>query len=277
MQKGSYKMDLEITEVKKQEIMSIQSLVDRNNLIQELYSKVLVKDEHYGKIPGTKKDTLYKSGAEKLTTMFNLSPKVEKEDIIDLDNGHREYRLIIGLYHKQTNIFWGQGVGSCSTLESKFRYRYENKRIGFIPKEYWDNRDAFIESNPKFKNCTTKKEDGTWLFVEKGQKIENEDIADTYNTVYKMAFKRALVSASISATGVSDIFTQDVGNEKEEQMNEVWEDSSMENIIKEIWKLYPEKENKLTIEQKDFFATLKSDKDITYAKANKILNGLQKL
>ena len=41
-------------------------------------------------------------------------------------------------------------------------------------------------------------------------RIENEDIADVYNTVLKMAKKRALVDATLTATAASDIFTQDV-------------------------------------------------------------------
>ena len=43
-----------------------------------------------------------------------------------------------------------------------------------------------------------------------GGKAENPDIADTYNTVLKMAKKRAHVDAIITVTAASDIFTQDV-------------------------------------------------------------------
>ena len=41
-------------------------------------------------------------------------------------------------------------------------------------------------------------------------RVPNPDIADVYNTVAKMAHKRALVMAAIQATAASDIFTQDV-------------------------------------------------------------------
>jgi hypothetical protein len=40
-------------------------------------------------------------------------------------------------------------------------------------------------------------------------KVENEDIADVYNTCLKIAKKRAIVDGTISATGCSDIFVQD--------------------------------------------------------------------
>ena len=41
-------------------------------------------------------------------------------------------------------------------------------------------------------------------------RVENSDLADTYNTVLKMAKKRALVDATLTATAASDIFTQDL-------------------------------------------------------------------
>ena len=53
----------------------------------------------------------------------------------------------------------GQGVGSASTMEKKYRYRTVN-----------------------------------------GKKVENEDIADVYNTVLKMAKKRAHIDATLTVT-----------------------------------------------------------------------------
>ena len=40
--------------------------------------------------------------------------------------------------------------------------------------------------------------------------MENPDLADVYNTVLKIAKKRAHVDASLTATAASDIFTQDM-------------------------------------------------------------------
>lgn len=42
------------------------------------------------------------------------------------------------------------------------------------------------------------------------ERVENIDIADTYNTVLKMAKKRAHVDAILTVTAASDIFTQDL-------------------------------------------------------------------
>lgn len=47
------------------------------------------------------------------------------------------------------------------------------------------------------------------------KKIENEDIADTYNTVLKVAKKRAYIDGVLTVTGASDLFTQDILEEEE--------------------------------------------------------------
>jgi hypothetical protein len=46
-----------------------------------------------------------------------------------------------------------------------------------------------------------------------GGKIENEDIADVYNTVLKIAKKRAHIDATLTVTGAADLFTQDLIDE----------------------------------------------------------------
>ena len=196
-------------------ISSIETVKERIELVNRLYKEILEKDKHYGKLPGTDKDTLYKPGAEKLNVLFKLVPKVENEEIIELGQNHREYRLMIGLYHKETGQFFGDCVGSCSTMEGKYRYRYKSENTNIsVDKEYWSYReqnllDDYYKKYPKRRGLKTEKIDGRWYFVKK-EKAENPDIADVYNTVYKMAYKRAFVGATIIATGVSDIFTQDL-------------------------------------------------------------------
>lgn len=205
-------------------ISSIEAVKERIGLVNQLYQEILEKDKHYGKLPGTEKDTLYKPGAEKLNVLFKLVPKVENEEIIELGQNHREYRLMVGLYHKETGQFFGDCIGSCSTMESKYRYRYKSESTNIaVDKEYWSLReqnllDDYFKKYPKRKGLKTEKIDGRWYFVKK-EKAENPDIADVYNTVYKMAYKRAFVGATIIATGVSDIFTQDLDDNLEPEKN----------------------------------------------------------
>ena len=197
---------------------SVDDIKRQVQIIQETMEAVMKKDEHYGTIPGTNKPTLLKSGAEKLSILFRLAPRYEVERI-DSANGHREYEIKCELTHKNTGNFIGEGLGSCSTMEKKYRYRTGDEATGVsVPRHYWDNREQSILENALEKNdieipagatIGTTKEDGNWQISFK-QTIENPDIADVYNTVLKMAKKRAHVDAILTATAASDIFTQDV-------------------------------------------------------------------
>ncbi|NGM17740.1 hypothetical protein GMI70_07010 [Eggerthellaceae bacterium zg-893] len=141
------------------------------NQIQHLMKEVLINGEHYGTVPGCgKKPTLLQPGAEKIAYMFHLVPAYDVERM-DLGGGHREYEVTCTLTQRDTGEVVGGGMGTCSTMESKYRYR----------KDY-----------------------------RSGQRTENPDIADTWNTVMKMAKKRAFVDAVKSTTAASDIFTQDI-------------------------------------------------------------------
>lgn len=143
------------------------------NQLQYLMSNVLKQGEHYGVIPGTKgKPSLLQPGAEKICLMFKLVPRYRVEKT-QLPGGHREVEVTCTLYQRGSDVVEGEGMGSCSTMESKYRYRNQ-----------WENG--------------------------RKSRVENADIADTYNTVLKMAKKRALVDAVKSTTAASDIFTQDV-------------------------------------------------------------------
>ena len=140
------------------------------NQIQYLMREVLKAGTHYGNVPGCgPKPTLLQPGAEKIAYMFHLVPAYEIKQS-RFDGGHREYDVTCRLTSQDSGQVVGEGVGMCTTLESKYRYR--------------------------------KTKDGA--------RVENPDIADTWNTVLKMAKKRAFVDAVKSTTAASDVFTQDI-------------------------------------------------------------------
>lgn len=185
-------------------------------VIQQLMRNGMTEGEHWGKIPGCgDKPALLKPGAEKLGLMFRLAGKYVVEEI-NLPNGHLDVKVKCSLVHIVTGSFWGEGLGSCSTMESKYRYRVGvgESTLVKVPKAYWDLKRSDFKAAQELiggKGYTTKKgEDGLWYIHEKIEKQENTDIADTYNTVRKIAKKRAFVDAMLSATAASDIFTQDI-------------------------------------------------------------------
>jgi len=195
--------------------MTTPGVLKQVNVIQEIMRAVMHQDEHYGTIPGTKKPSLYKPGAEKLSLVFRLRPEYEIRRS-DLPNGHREYEVVCTLFHIPTGQSVGQGVGSATTMEGKYRYRGgEKDGTGrSVPKEYWNLKKAGKISEAQTliggKGFSAGKIDGNWEICSIGEKMEHDNPADYYNTVLKMAKKRAHVDAILTATAASDIFTQDV-------------------------------------------------------------------
>jgi hypothetical protein len=197
---------------------SVEEVVAQVRKVQEIQKAVMKDGEHYGKIPGCgDKPSLLKPGAEKLGFTFRLAPKFQGErEPIDLGKNHREYVIKCELYHIQSEAFFGSGVGSCSTMEAKYRYRTGPKESTGrpVPEGYWSLR----KTNPvKAKNMlggadhsVGKDDSGSWVVMLQGERVEHDNPADHYNTVLKMARKRAHVDAILTATAASDIFTQDI-------------------------------------------------------------------
>ena len=106
--------------------MSSDDVLRQVRLIQEVMGKAMKEGEHYGVIPGTDKPSLLKSGAEKLSLTFRLRPKFGLERL-DLAGEHREYVVTCDLFN-QAGGHEGQGIGSCSTMESKYRWRQAKRQ-----------------------------------------------------------------------------------------------------------------------------------------------------
>ena len=211
--------------------LSVQEVKGQVQLIQHVMQAVMQEGHHYGVIPGTDKPTLLKPGAEKLTVTFRLAPKLLVE-MRDLSNGHREYQVTCTLMHIPTGASYGEGVGSCSTLEAKYRWRKAARECPSC------GSDAIIKGRAEYGGgwlCFAKKggcgakfaDDDPAITDQPTGRIENEDIADVYNTVLKMAKKRALVDATLTATAASDIFTQDVEDFGPEPVGKAPEESRL--------------------------------------------------
>jgi len=217
--------------------MSVDSVVRQVNLVQEIMKSIMKDGEHYGVIPGTNKPSLYKPGAEKLGFTFRLAPEYEVTTI-DWPGGHREYQVKCKLRHIPTGTMVGEGVGTCTTLEGKYRYRGgEKEGTGQpVPKEYWNLKNAGKMSEaieliggPGY---GVGKIDGKWEVCSIGEKQEHDNPADYYNTCEKMAKKRAHVDAILTATAASDIFTQDVEDMKQFVQAELAENMTVDEAAK---------------------------------------------
>ena len=210
------KMENEIVVSKPLTAVEIREQV---NTIQEIMREVMQENQHYGKIPGCgEKPTLLKPGAEKLSLTFRLRPIIDNDRDIQvekMEDGHINVKVFCHILNSSGQEL-ATGIGSCSTMESKYRYR-GGEKTGTgqpVPTEYWNLKKAGKSSEAQAllggREFAPGKIDGVWQICETGAKMENPDIADTHNTVLKMAKKRAYVDGILSATAASDIFTQDI-------------------------------------------------------------------
>lgn len=196
--------------------MTVNELLGQVSLVQDVMRSCMKEGEHYGKIPGCgDKPTLLQPGAQKLLLTFQMAPEYQITQR-DLGNGHREYEVKCRLTSIGSQKFIGEGVGACSTMESKWKYRSENTGKP-VPQEYWDTRSSDLLGGHSY--SARKMKDKWFIF----HRVEHDNPADYYNTCLKMAKKRALVDATVTRTAASDIFTQDV--EEIEENKKVYGDA----------------------------------------------------
>ena len=198
-------MTKEVSVAVQQHAGQIADVISMKATVQDLLKSQMQEDVHYGKIPGTgDKPTLLKSGAEMLRMVFNLRTTCNKDDveITNEGNGHKTYEICMHISNKDKEII-ATGLGTCSTMESKYKYRSQlTDRT--VPSEYWNERDKALLGGPQY---SPKKVKGKWLIAER---VEHDNPADYYNTVKKMAKKRAMADGILTATCSSDLFTQDL-------------------------------------------------------------------
>ncbi len=140
--------------------ISVEEAKRRLEDLQRFIRELMIQGVDYGQVPGCKRPTLYKPGAEKLADIFGFSKHVEiTHRIEDLDADFFLYEVKAVLYDKHSGVIEAEGLGSCNSRESKY---------------------------------------------------ERSDACSLLNTLLKMAKKRAIVDAVLTATRSSGIFTQDV-------------------------------------------------------------------
>jgi hypothetical protein len=198
--------------------MDIDTMVRQLELVRTAMARVMREGEHYGRpFEGAKKPTLLKPGAEILGMLFRLDPQY-KSEVVPPDigmGGHLTVKTTCTLYHIPTGNRIASGEGSCSTREAKYAWRDGGRtcpNCGAMAiirgKEEWGGGWICFKKKggcgQKFANGDQTIESQRW------GRVANEDLGDEYNTVLKMANKRAHIAATLGATACSDLFTQDL-------------------------------------------------------------------
>jgi len=181
--------------------MSAEDVSDQVQAIQQIMSRVMKPDVHYGVIPGTGKNakpTLLKAGAEALLSAFRIAVDPQIEDLSTEDE--IRYRVKARGIHMMTDTLVGVGVGTASSREEKYAWQ------GATDTEY----EATETKNRRIKYGSK------WHPTNRGERIETQikqvrtNPADKENTILKMAKKRAQIDLCLTALAASDCFSQDL-------------------------------------------------------------------
>lgn len=169
---------------------SMDSVKERIQQLQQFVKQYMKEGEDYGIIPGCgDKKCLLKPGAEKLCDIYGFSKEViiitKTEDF----NGKlfpdgTELEKIV--WKNRTKVKERVKIKVRAYFDYEVKVRLVNKRTGFVEAE-------------GVGNCNTLE-----------AKYATADPFTMKNTVLKMAKKRALVDATLSATRSSGLFTQDI-------------------------------------------------------------------
>jgi len=200
------------------EPVTAADLSKRMALIKEAMQAEMVEGTDYGKVPGTNKPTLLKPGAEKLGVLFRLNIQLENEKHFDGD--HLTVMSRATVYDAGGHQV-GFGEGLCTSKEKKYGKRRKKR----LCPECGEDTVRKSKFPPHFEKDG---EPGWWCPDRDGgcgeefaaaaprvvdqveEEITNPDLPDTWNTIVKMAEKRARVDAVLAVTGASALFTQDV-------------------------------------------------------------------
>jgi hypothetical protein len=184
----------------------IKRLQEAMGAIQQAKDELLTEGTDYGLIPGTDKPTLFQPGSELLLKLFGYGFKYEVEERIeDWDTPFFRYQ-VKGIVVDGLGNTVAEGPGEANSREG----RYLRRQCPKCESGVWDNRKQ--QAQGKFTDqapftCKNKQCDFT------GKKPS--DVPEIFdfalvNTMMKMAVKRAKVAATLTSTGGSHFFTQDV-------------------------------------------------------------------
>lgn len=204
----------------QEQALTAEYLKRQVSIVREAQRAVMNMGHHYDKIPGCgDKPVLLKPGAEVVALTFQFATEYRVAQS-DLGGGHREYEVTCVLTHRPTGGYVGQGIGACSTMETKYRYRKAEQACPECGKE------TIIKGKKEYGGgwlcyqkkggCGAKFKDGDPAIENQNMgRVEHDNPADYYNTCLKMAKKRAFVDSILTSTAASDVFTQDIEDQPE--------------------------------------------------------------
>ena len=179
---------------------SLEEAIKQQTLLNNFVASQMKQGTDYGIIPGTKRKSLYKPGAEKLLFFNGLGIKLEigPNTVVDWKEGFWNYEYKAVAFHKRTGTVVAECYGSANSKENRYAWRWVSEKK--------------IPRGMKKEDLVSEKKSG-----DHGEymayRIPNEDLYTVPNTLQKMAQKRAINGVAILACRASENFTTDVEEE----------------------------------------------------------------
>lgn len=207
------------TELQETEIVSgvtvggVKKALEAIHAFQSIVRSQLKEGHDFGTIPGTPKPTLYKPGAEKIAKLLACADQYEViKEVEDWDRPLFSYTIRCSLISINSGRTISTGLGECNSWEGKYRYRWVGKKEAEAQGHRVDGNNVIHLETGRPLVCKFRRSGSSSYPV---YRVDNDDIFSIKNTILKMAKKRALVDASLSAGRLSDLFTQDLDEYKE--------------------------------------------------------------
>ncbi len=170
-------------------VASLENIIEAQGEVKRVVAKALKKGKDYGRVPCTDRDVLFKPGAERIAICFGARYEIVS---IDAEVDHNFENEVV-------ETKWDDRARRKVPVGSKKvrgLYRY-TVRVKVITRDGTVLGDGLgVCSSLESKYCSRPH--------------------DVENTVVKMAKKRAVVDACLTAFGLSEMFTQDVLEEEDE-------------------------------------------------------------
>ena len=199
-------------------VVGIEDAKTKFEQVREYTAKCLTKDIDYGVISGVSKPTLLKPGAEKIGSLFGLSPRFECVDkVLNFTGAGNPDNEPFFYFEYRCNLYKGDQFvascdGSCNSWEKKYRYRKGGMLCPDCGKPTVKiSKYGGYYCDAKAGGCNHKfQANDSRIIKQSGGDLKNFDTAEQVNTFQKMAQKRAYVGAILIACNLSEYYTQDV-------------------------------------------------------------------
>jgi len=199
--------------------LDVQRVVAMRTAVEQVVAKVLNEGEHYGVIPGTSRDpdkkpkkALLQPGAEVLAQVFRLRPTYEEMTVVE-QTDFIYYKVRCQLYSAATGELVGEAIGSANTREDRYAKQTSERTCPLC------GAAAIIKGSDEYGGgyvCWKKKNGCGAKFADDDKKllgqtgvISTTKVWGLHHTILSMAQKRTFVKAVRTATGTSDIFTDE--------------------------------------------------------------------